>query len=60
MLGRLWIKCTKQIFKSKTLKAKLDEKILFGKITLRLVPEVRKMLARDSYRNGDSTLNFGL
>ena len=40
-------------------KANLDDKILFGKITHRLDPEIRKMLVKGIFGNADSTLQFG-
>ena len=45
----------KPIFKTEMsiyqLKANLDEKILFGKITHHLDPEIRKMLVNGKFRN---------
>ena len=47
------------IFKTKMLifqsKASLDEKVLFGKITHHLDPEIRKVLVRIMFGNKDST-----
>ena len=39
--------------------ANLDEKILSGKITHQLVPEIRKMLARGMFGKKDSSFNSG-
>ena len=40
-------------------KANLDEKILFGKITRHLDPEIRKMLGRGMFREKDSIFHCG-
>ena len=40
-------------------KANLDEKILFGKITHHLNPEIRKMLVRSMFGNKDSSFHSG-
>ena len=40
-------------------KANLDEKILFGKITRHLDPEIRKMLVRGMFGNENSTFHPG-
>ena len=44
------------IYQSKT---NLDEKILLGKITHHLDPEIRKMLVRSTIGNKDSTSHSG-
>ena len=49
-------KTTMLIFQSK---ANLDEKILFGKITHRLDPEIREMLVRGMSRIKNSTFHSG-
>ena len=40
-------------------KANLDEKILFGKITNHLYPEIRKMLEGACFRIKNSTFHSG-
>ena len=56
------VKIIRPIFKTKMLihqlKANLDVKILFGKITNISYPEIRNMLVRDLY--GDEKLTFDL
>ena len=51
------------IFKTEMLiyhsKANLYKKILFGKITHHLDPEIRKMLVRGMFGNKDSIFNSG-
>ena len=57
------IKSMRPIFKTEMLiyqsKANLDEKILFGKITHHLDPEIRKMLVNGKFGNEDSTFQSG-
>ena len=57
------IKSMRSIFKIEILihqsKANLDEKILFGKITHHLDPEIGKMLVRGMHWNTDSTFHSG-
>ena len=57
------MKSTRPIFKTEMLiyqsKAIFDEKILFGKITYHLDPEIRKMLVNGKFGNGYSTFTFG-
>ena len=40
-------------------KAKLDEKILFGRITRQLDPEIRKMPVKGMFGNKDSSFHSG-
>ena len=55
--------CMWLIFKTEILiyqfNANLDEKILFGKITRLVDPEMRKMLERGFYGHEDSTNHSG-
>ena len=55
------IKSTRPIFKTEMLiyqsQANLDEKIVFGKITRYLDPEIGKMLERGMFGNGNSTFH---
>ena len=57
------MKSMRPMFKNKMLiyqsKANLDEKILLGKITHHLHPEIRKMLVRRILGSKDSTFQFG-
>ena len=57
------IKSMRPIFKTDMLihysKTELDEKVLFGKSTHHLDPEIRKILVRGMFRNKDSTFHSG-
>ena len=57
------IKSMRKIFKIEMLiyhsNANLDEKVLFGKITNHLDPDIRKMLVNGMLGNKDSTFHFG-
>ena len=57
------IKSLRPIFKTEMVinqsKANLDEKILFGKITHHLDPEIRKMQVRGMFGNENSTFHSG-
>ena len=51
---------TKMLIHQSNLKASLDEKILCGKISHQLDPEVRKMLVNGKFGNEDSTFHSGI
>ena len=62
-LGGCEIKSIWLIFKTGMFyqsKANLDEKILFGKITHHLGPEIRKMLVNGKFGNEAPTFHSGL